>query len=208
MSSRGHRTVFIVDDDQAVRDSLSFVLEAAGYEVRAFGSGRELLERIDEASAGCLLLDLRLAGMSGFDLKHQLADRGFRLPIIMITGHGDVDAAVQAFKCGMIDFLEKPFSNQMLMQRIEEAMQIDLTEREAAEQVSAIRVRYESLSPRERQVMEAVVEGKLNKQIAIDLGLSHKTIEVHRAHVMQKMSASSLADLVRMAVLLEDQKTA
>ena len=208
MSSRGHRTVFIVDDDPAVRDSLTFVLEAAGYEVRSFGSGRELLKRVDEASAGCLLLDLRLAGMSGFDLKTQLAEQGFRLPIIMITGHGDVDAAVQAFKCGIIDFLEKPFSNEVLIQRIEEAMKIDLDEREAAEQLSSIRIRYESLSPRERQVMEAVVEGKLNKQIANDLGLSHKTIEVHRAHVMQKMAASSLADLVRMAVLLEDQKAA
>lgn len=195
--------VFIVDDDPGVRDSLQYMVESVGHRVEAFENARAMIDRARRPVAGCLVADLRLPGMSGLDMVDQLTEMGVRLPTIVITGHGDVPAAVRAMKAGAIDFIEKPFSDQALLDRIRAALALDAEDRAVADSLAAVQSRYDHLTPRERQVMASVVEGKLNKQIATDLGLSHKTIEVHRAHVMEKMSAGSLAALVRMAVLLE-----
>ena len=196
-------TVFIVDDDHFVRDSLKFLIEAKGYRVECFEQARQMLDRAKQPLAGCLVADIRLGGMSGLDMHDRLRAMGVSLPTIVITGHGDVSAAVRAFKAGALDFLEKPFSDKVLVGRIDKALTLDRQRREAEAGREYIVSRYEKLTPRARQVMAKVVEGRLNKQIAADLGLSHKTIEVHRAHVMDKMGAKSLAELVRMAVVLE-----
>lgn len=201
-------TVFIVDDDAGVRESLKFMVESVGHQVEVFENARTMIDRCREPVAGCLVADLRLPGMSGLDMFDQLLEMGVDLPTIIITGHGDVTAAVRALKAGAIDFVEKPFSDQALLDRVDAALSIDADHRATAESLASIQERFGQLTPRERQVMASVVEGKLNKQIANDLGLSHKTIEVHRAHVMDKMAASSLAELVRMAVLLEAQSIA
>jgi FixJ family two-component response regulator len=198
-------TVFIVDDDPAVRDSLQYVIESAGHGVEAFADARQMLERCERPVLGCLVADLRLPGMSGLDMVDRLRERGVDLPVIIITGHGDVTAAVRALKNGALDFIEKPFANQALLSRIHEALKVSQDQQAAARDIAEVRSAYDSLTHRETQVMASVVEGKLNKQIANDLGLSHKTIEVHRAHVMEKMGAKSLAQLVRMAVQLEQQ---
>ncbi len=196
-------TVFIVDDDPAVRDSLQFLIESVGYRVEAFENARAMIDRCHRPVAGCLVADLRLPGMSGLDMHDHLRHVGVCLPTIMITGHGDVSAAVRAMHAGALDFIEKPFSDQFLLERITQAVRQDARRREVEGERDALCERYDQLTERERQVMAAVVEGKLNKQVASDLGLSHKTIEVHRAHVMDKMEAKSLAELVRMAVVLE-----
>ncbi|MEM9417830.1 MAG: response regulator [Planctomycetota bacterium] len=198
-------TVFIVDDDPGVRDSLKYMIESGGYVVEAFDSARAMIDRARTPVSGCLVADLRLPGMSGLDMFDKLQELGVNLPTVVITGHGDVTAAVRAMKAGALDFIEKPFSDQALLDRISTAMQINTANQVAAQEVAQVDQCYQRLTPRERQVMAAVVEGRLNKQIASDLGLSHKTIEVHRAHVMEKMNAKSLAELVRMAVLLEQQ---
>lgn len=196
-------TVFIVDDDPGVRDSLRYMIESVGHVVEVFENARAMIDRARNPVSGCLVADLRLPGMSGLDMFDKLQELGVNLPTIVITGHGDVTAAVRAMKAGALDFIEKPFSDQALLDRITTALQINTANQASAQEVAAVEQRYQLLTPRERQVMAAVVEGRLNKQIASDLGLSHKTIEVHRAHVMEKMSAKSLAELVRMAVLLE-----
>jgi FixJ family two-component response regulator len=203
-----HDTVYMVDDDPAVRDSLRFVVESAGHRVETFENARQMIDRARRPVAGCLVVDLRLPGMSGLELCRHLRDQGIELPTIMITGHGDVDAAVRAFRGGVIDFLEKPFSDQALLQRIQQGLQIDARQRENHGRCELLQRREASLTPRERQVLAAVVRGHPNKQIADDLGLSPKTIEVHRSHMMRKMEATSLADLVRMAVDLEELTTA
>lgn len=196
-------TVFIVDDDAGVRDSLQFMLESAGHTVEAFENALGMIDRSRAPVAGCLVADLRLPGMSGLDMCDALRHAGVRLPTVVITGHGDVPAAVRAMKSGAIDFLEKPFSERALLDRVEAALALDRDSRAEDRQRREVADLHEQLTPRERQVMASVVEGRLNKQIAADLGLSHKTIEVHRSHVMEKMNAASLAQLVRMAVLLE-----
>ena len=195
-------TVFVVDDDPAVRDSLKFMLESAGHHVEAYGSAGEMVDRAGRPVAGCLVADVRLPGMSGLDLIDKLNEAGTDLPVIVITGHGDVDAAVRALKSGAVDFIQKPFSNQSLLDRIVQALETDRQHRDSCRERAEICERFERLTPREKQVMAMVVEGKLNKQVAADLKLSPKTIEVHRSHAMTKMGASSFADLVRMAVIL------
>jgi two-component system, LuxR family, response regulator FixJ len=195
-------TVFILDDDPAVRDSLCWLMESMGWRTEAFATAAEVINRSRRPMRGCLVADLRLEGpMDGLELCEELDRRGVRPPTIMITGHGDVTAAVRAMKDGAFDFIEKPFSDQALLDRVREALALEEAEREEREQAEATRQRLDRLTRREREVMELVVRGRLNKQIAADLGLSHKTVEVHRAHVMEKMEAPSLAALVRMAVL-------
>lgn len=179
------------------------MLESVGYRVEAFGSARAMIDRCRGPVAGCVVADLRLPGISGIDMVDRLAEMGVGLPTIVISGHGDVPAAVRALKAGAIDFVEKPFSDQALLDRIAVGLSLDADARASAQRFSDIQRRFDQLTPRERQVMAAVVDGKLNKQVASELGLSHKTIEVHRAHVMDKMDAGSLAQLVRMAVQLE-----
>lgn len=200
--------VYVVDDDKAVRDSLRWLIESGGVRVETFASAREFLDRCDAGEVqGCLVADVRLPGISGLDLQENLRQRGLYLPTIVITGHGDVPLAVRAMKAGALDFIEKPFSDQVLLDRIREALSTDERYRELAAQREEIVERYERLSRREREVMQLVVRGRLNKQIAAELGLSHKTIEVHRAHAMEKMEGDSLAELVRMAVVLEENRS-
>ncbi len=195
--------VYVVDDDPDVRDSLCWLIESVGWSVESYGDADEFLARAKgEPMRGCLVADLRLPGMSGLEMVELLRERGMDLPVIMITGHGDVTAAVRAFKSGCLDFIEKPFSDQALLDRIREAIEQDQKQQKDRDHLGEVSRRLERLTPREQQVMSMVVVGKLNKQIAADLGLSHKTVEVHRAHVMNKMGAASLADLVRMAAAL------
>ena len=199
-------TVYVVDDDAAMRDSLTWLIGSVGHRVEAFGTADEFLERItqfDHAPRGCLVADVRLPGMSGLDLQDELNKKGIGLPVLMITGHGDVPLAVRAIKAGALDFIEKPFSDQVLLGGIRQALRRQEQQQATEANMGELKRRYDALTPRERQVLDLVVQGRLNKQIAADLDLSQKTIEVHRAHVMEKMGAASLAELVRMAVNLE-----
>lgn len=193
-------TVFVVDDDQAVRDSLCWLIEAEGINVKACASANEFLDTYDPQWPGCLVLDVRLPGMSGLDLQRELTNRQIRLPIIIITGHGDVPTAVRALKAGAVDFMEKPFSDELLIKRVHNAIEHDSLSRRQNAEKQTIQHRIASLTPRERQVLDLVVQGKLNKQIASDLHLSQKTVEAHRANLMSKMQATNVADLVKQAL--------
>lgn len=196
-------TVYVIDDDQAVRESLAYLIGSVGLTAQTYSDAKTFLDACaacPTAPAGCVVVDLRLPGMSGLELQEALAERGLDLPVIVITGHGDVPAAVRAMKAGAIDFVEKPFDDQRLLDCIQEAIERDTRERESRKVHSEVRRRFERLTPRECQVMSMVVQGKLNKQIAAELGLSPKTVEVHRAHVMSKMEANSLAELVHMSM--------
>lgn len=198
--------VYVVDDDEAVRNSLQWMLEAAELEVRTFATPQAFLEHLDaleEPPVGCALIDLRLPSMSGLELQAALQQRAIHLPVIMITGHGDVPVAVRAMQAGAMDFIEKPFDDHYLLERVRAGLRNCRDQRQAELDHAELQRRVQRLSPRERQVMGLVVNGWLNKQIASELGLSHKTVEVHRAHVMEKMRAGSFAELVRMAVALE-----
>jgi FixJ family two-component response regulator len=194
--------VYIVDDDDGIRDSLSSLVQSVGLAVSSYASAKEFLDAHGSAPAGCLVLDIRLPGMSGLELQADLAARRVRIPIIMITGYADVGSAVSALKAGAMDFVEKPFSRQLLLERINKALECDRATRQVEEQRKLISARVDKLTFRERQVMNLVADGRTNKAIASDLGLREKTIEVHRAHVMQKMKAGSLAELVRMLSVL------
>ena len=194
--------VVVVDDDEAVRDSLGMLLRSVGYRTELFDSANAFLEAFDASRPGCLVLDVRLPGMSGLDLQQELSQRGAQLPIVFITGHGDVPMAVRAMKLGAVDFLEKPFKEQDLLDRISGALAIGRRRRQRSDEEAAVADRYASLTPREREVLDLVVEGIANKVIASRLGASRRTIEIHRANVMRKMEADSLAHLVRMAMRL------
>ncbi len=199
-------TIYLVDDDQAVRDSLKWLIESAGWLVQSYESAQPLLDELEAAQqllSGCIIADVRLPGMSGMALQLELVRRKINLPFIIITGHGDVAMAVRAIKAGALDFIEKPFSDKLLLDRIEDAMRIDERRRIDEKQYQHIKQCYETLTAREQQVMGEVVSGKSNRQIATDLNVTQKTIEQHRAHVMTKMKADSLAHLVRMAVAID-----
>ena len=193
--------VFVVDDDRAMRDSLRWLLESIGLSVRTYATATEFLDDHDPAQPGCLVLDVRMPGMSGLDLQTELAQRGAELPTIVVTGHAEVAMAVRAVKAGAIDFIEKPFSDQLLLDRVRQALEIDRQSREVRMRREEARRRLASLSAREREVLGLVAAGKANKEIAAALGLSPKTVEVHRAHVMAKMAVDSLAELIRVALL-------
>ncbi len=200
-------TVFIVDDDQAMRDALAWLIQSVHLQVQTFASAEAFLESYDSALPGCLVLDVRMPGMSGLKLQEELVARGRMLPIIMLTGYAEVPTAVRALKQGAIDFLNKPFSDALLLERISEAIEIDAQRRQAEQQRADVLARYETLTPREREVMQLVIAGKANKVIAADLDLSPRTVEVHRASVMRKMGAESVADLVRNALLMENRSS-
>ena len=200
--------VFVVDDDEAVRDSLSMLLGSVGLDVETYGSASEFLESFDPLRQACLVLDVRLPGMSGLELQKELAARGNELPIVFITGHGDVPMAVQAMQRGAVDFLEKPFKEQDLLDRVSKALLETSRRRHQSEETAEIERRLDTLTPRERQVLELVVEGIANKVIAARLGASQRTIEIHRAKVMHKMQADSLAHLVRMVMQLGPRERA
>jgi FixJ family two-component response regulator len=194
-------TVFVVDDDSAMRDSLRWLLESVGLTVRTYPTAADFLREYDPSLPGCLVLDIRMPGMSGLDLQAELARRGAGLPTIVVTGHAEVPMAVRAVKAGALDFIEKPFSDQLLLDRVRQALELDREDREVRRRRGEARSRFETLTTREREVLELVAAGKANKEIAAALGLSPKTVEVHRAHVMSKMAADSLAELVRAALL-------
>lgn len=196
-------TVFIVDDDSAMRDSLGFLIGSVGRKVETYASAEEFLDAYDNERPGCIVLDVRMPGLSGLELMEKLGEDRFAPPVVLITGHGDIPMAVRALKAGAFDFIEKPFSDQVLLERIQQALQQDTSDRASEHDRSDIERRAARLTTRENQVFELVVDGKPNKVVASDLGLSQKTVEVHRAHVMEKMRAESFADLVKMAVALE-----
>ncbi len=198
-------TVFIVDDDAAVRDSLGLLLRSMGLPVETFESGRAFLDAGRDSRQGCLVLDIRMPGMSGLELQQELVARHSLLPIIFITGHGDVPMAVEAMQAGAVDFIQKPFRDQDLLDRINQALEKDALGRRMLAERAQIHRRLETLTPREREVLAMIVAGKANKVIAGDLNLSQRTVEIHRARVMEKMGAHSLAHLVRMAMQVESE---
>jgi FixJ family two-component response regulator len=196
---KAEQVVFVIDDDPSMRTAIKELIEAVGLSCQTFGSGQELFTATLPDVPSCLVLDVRLPGLSGLNVQRELAERGIHIPIIFITGHGDIPMSVQAMKAGAVEFLTKPFRDQDLLDAIEQATERDrLTRKERTEMVE-LEGRSEALTPRERDVMRLVVAGRLNKQIAVDLGISEKTVNVHRSQVMQKMQADSLAELVRMA---------
>jgi two-component system response regulator FixJ len=199
-------TVFVVDDDAAVRDALRFLMRSVGLTVETFTSATEFLDAYRDDRPGCLVLDIRMPGMTGLELQDKLTERRSILPIIFITGHGDVPMAVEAMQAGAMDFIQKPFRDQDLLDRIHQAIDKDAKTRQSLGELAAIRARLASLTPREREVMDLVVHGKANKVIAGDLDLSQRTVEIHRARVMEKMEASSLAHLVRMVLEVGELK--
>lgn len=205
---RGHPaakpTVFIVDDDQAVRSALRWLIESAGLPVRGYGSAEEFLDAFDPEHPGCLVLDIRLPGMSGIELQRHLNLIAAVIPIIVITGHADVETAVRALKTGAVEFIEKPLDEADLLEKIRDALELDSRNRRANASRQAVRERLDTLTRRERQTLDRVLIGKLNKQIAGELGLSEKTVESHRANVMRKMKARSLAELVRLVARAEE----
>lgn len=195
--------VYIVDDDDGMRRALSTLLTTIGHSTIAYASPTEFLSKYDPSKPSCLVLDVRMPEMSGLEVQQQLNRSGSMLPVILITGHGDVPMAVQAMKDGAFDFLQKPFRDEDLLDRIRKALELDAENRRSVQRHADLRQRASSLTPREREVMAMVVDGRANKVIAIDLGLSERTVEIHRANVMEKMAASSVAHLVKMHLLLE-----
>jgi two-component system response regulator FixJ len=194
--------VYVVDDDQAVRSSLRLLIKSGGHEVTTLASAQAFLQDYDPAHAGCLVLDVRMPGMSGLELQQELNRRGAIIPVIFVSGHGDIPMAVEAMQHGAFDFLQKPFRDQDLLDRIAGALRRDADNRQQLRNSPLIRERFESLTAREREVLALVAEGKPNKVIAANLGISQRTVEIHRARVMEKMVAASLAQLVRMTYQL------
>ena len=197
------QTVFVVDDNEVVARSLRWLVETVQLRVETYASAQAFLDGYDAAKPGCLVLDVRMPGMSGLDLQERLAAQRIHIPIIFVTGHGDVQMAVRAVKSGAFDFIEKPFNDQDLLERIHKAIRFDAVQRDQDLQHQQLRALFANLTTREREVLDQVVLGKSNKAIANCFGLSAKTIEVHRAKVMEKMQADSVADLVKMSMQLQ-----
>jgi FixJ family two-component response regulator len=197
--TQGEATVFVVDDDTSVRTALKRLIKSLGFKVKTFDSAQAFLKNGPHDGPACLVLDVRMPGMSGIELQKQLTNTGLGMPIIFITGHGNIPMSVNAMKAGAVDFIEKPFEDQKLIDAINMAIKKNKKFRTEQAEIKNLQRRVNSLTPREHEVFILVVSGMLNKQIAFDLGMSEKTVKVHRARVMDKMKAKSLADLVRMA---------
>ena len=199
----GAPVVFVVDDDPSVRSSLEFLIGTVGLRVETFASAEAALQRLSPDTPGCLVLDVRLRGLSGLDLQHELAARNCQVPIVFITGHGDIPMSVRAIKAGAVEFLTKPFRDQDLLDAVRIALERDRMRREQEKEITGLQQRFDSLTAREREVISMVVAGKLNKQIADQLGTAENTVKVHRSRAMEKMRAQSLADLVVMMQTLK-----
>lgn len=206
MSEAGTRTadqgpvVYIVDDDDAIRDSLTWLLESVRLKVKSYATAQAFLDDYSEGACGCLIVDIRMPGMSGLELLERLSTSDITLPVIIVTGHGDVPSAVRAMKLGAVDFLEKPIVDQMLLDRVQQSIEAHRKLLDQGVRFAEVEERMNRLTPREREIMMSIVRGASNKTIAAELGLSYKTVEVHRSRVMEKMQATSLAALVRMVL--------
>lgn len=196
-------TVFIVDDDRAIRDALTLLIRSVGLQVKSYASAQTYLTDYDPQAAGCLLLDVRMPGMSGLHLQQHLVEHGSRIPVVILTGHGDVPMAVRAMKWGAADLIEKPFNDQLLLECIGECLEQDAARRREEAQQADLRRRLSRLSPREREVMDPLVKGECGKAIAAELGISPKTVDVHRAHILEKLQMRSVVELVRVVVAVE-----
>lgn len=199
------QVVFVVDDDAAVRDSLRWLMDSVGLRVVPFDSGEAFLDAVTPDREGCVLLDLRMPGLSGLEVHAQLRERGVELPVIVVSGHGDVPMAVRALKSGVVDFIEKPFKDQELLDCVQQALRRDAKQRLQRMRRDELMTRYLALTPRELDVLRLVVDGQANKVIGTTLGISQKTVETHRARVMEKMAAGSVSELVRMTLVIESQ---
>ena len=197
--TEAHPIVFVIDDDASIRNALKGLISSVGLHVELFGSAQEFLRSSRPDAPSCLVLDVRLPGISGLDFQRELARANIHIPIIFITGHGDIPMSVRAMKAGAVEFLTKPFRDQDLLDAIQVALERDRARRQQEAEIALLRERFESLTPREREVLPLVVSGLLNKQIAAEIGTSETTVKVHRGQLMRKMGADSLADLVRMA---------
>lgn len=190
--------VFVVDDDDAICQSLRLLIGDIGLDVRTFNSAKDFLAQYDPSCAGCLVLDVRMSGMSGLELQSRLQELGAEIPTLIITGHGDVPMAVEAMKAGALDFIEKPFRDQVLLDGIQRAIELDARSRRQRRERQAVQSRIRLLTQREREIMERLVAGKTNKSIAFELGISHKTVDFHRANILQKVGVGSVVELVRL----------
>lgn len=199
-------TVFVVDDDEDVRRAIEWLLELVALKVETFASAEQFSRTYTPDRPGCLVLDVRMPGMGGLELFKQLRAEGATLPVIILTGHADVPMAVHALKGGAFDFIEKPFSDERLLERIRHALEIDKRQREQGAKQAALAARFSELTGREREVLERIVQGQTNKTISAELGIAEKTVETHRRHIMEKMQANSLAELVTMRLLLREDR--
>lgn len=197
----GQRVVHVIDDDEALRESLAFLLRAAQLEVKSYASARAFLDGLPDESLGCVITDVRMPDISGIDLLRRLKDLKIGVPVIVVTGHGDVALAVEAMKIGAADFFEKPFDDDLLLASVRSALREQEGQKKRYAERAEIETRIAALSPRERDVLRGLIEGRANKQIAFDLGISPRTVEIYRANLMNKMQADSLSDLVRMALV-------
>ncbi|WP_203140560.1 response regulator FixJ [Marinobacter mangrovi] len=203
--SENTETVFVVEDDEAVRDSLELLLKSSSKEVRTFPTANAFLESYSDDMAGCIVLDIRMPGMDGMELQRRLNEKNSILPIIFVTGHGDVPMAVDAMKQGAVDFIQKPYREEELLKKIEQALEQDREQRKTLGQKQEIMRRINMLTPRETEIMDRMIAGQANKVIAIELDISQRTVEIHRSRVMHKMGTHSLAHLVRMVMSVKDR---
>ena len=205
MSDEGLRLVHLVDDDEAIRRSVGFMLKTSGFHVRTYESGDDLLKSASNLEAGCILLDIRMPGMDGLELQAALRDKGIGLPVIIMTGHGDVPLAVQAMKAGAVDFIEKPFEKAVLLSAIDHGLERLKRSAASVDRADEAAVRLQVLTPREREVLDGLAKGLPNKTIAYDLGISPRTVEIHRANLMSKLGVKSLSEALRIAFAVQDK---